>query len=204
MGYPYDRRVASIALGEWKTERQRRLAQAWFFAATARGGVGQNWRLDQAHSLLVVRLTAEFQGFARDLHDEASDYMSTAVARGNAPLETTLRTRFTTGRKVDVGNPNPGALGTDFGYLGLVLWSALQTHDARASDWNNALDQLMAARNAIAHSDEAKLAGLKANGFKINKTQLKKSEQALDRLATAMDRVVGAYLGRLLGGAPPW
>src|SRR4051812_24756854 len=111
MDYTYDRRVPSNALGLWTTERQRRLDLAWSFADAARGGPGQTWRLHQAHSMLVVRLTAEFQGFTRDLHDEASDYLAKAVSLGNAPLAAILRQRFTTARKLDVGNPIPGALG---------------------------------------------------------------------------------------------
>src|SRR6266851_2196672 len=68
----------------------------------------------RAYALL---LTAQFQGFCRDLHSECIDQM----IHGITPpmLYAIVQDEFLWNRKLDLGNPNAGNIGTDFGRLGI-------------------------------------------------------------------------------------
>ncbi len=111
---------------------------------------------------LVLRLAAEFQGFARDLHDLACDTFASWTAATRPVIESVVRTRLREARSLDRGNAHPGSLGSDFGRFGLDLWSTLAARDPSSTVHNRSLDRLNAARNAVAHDDEAALAVLRA------------------------------------------
>jgi hypothetical protein len=62
-------RVASKALALWRTERTRHLDELLGAHRLVGGtGRGRRWRTSALNEALVLRLAAEFQGFARDLH----------------------------------------------------------------------------------------------------------------------------------------
>ncbi|WIY05831.1 hypothetical protein QRX60_19030 [Amycolatopsis mongoliensis] len=126
------------------------------------------------------------------------------MAAGNVPLESVLRVQLTANRYLDKGNATSGNLGSDFLKIGLQLWPAIYMGFPQARGWNRELDQIVHVRNAIAHVDEVKLAALRADGYSINLTQLKKSVKTIEALVAAMDDVVADYLNQLLGGGRPW
>lgn len=68
---------------------------------------------DELNHALVLRLASEFQGYSRDLHNEAGLVLTRSVAPGNQQLQDNLRIPYTANRKLDQGNADPGSLGAD-------------------------------------------------------------------------------------------
>ncbi|GAA1519762.1 hypothetical protein GCM10009677_61350 [Sphaerisporangium rubeum] len=154
--------------------------------------------------MLVLKLAAEFQGFARDLHDEAVDYFAVHVANGKAAVETILRERMTSERNLDKKNAQADSLLNDFGRLGLTLWSALERADRQAQSWRTELTKFNQMRNALAHDDQARVHLLRQQGYRLDHSTVQTWERTLDSLAQTMDDVVGDYLSALLGVGRPW
>lgn len=96
-------------------------------------GPGRRWVTDELNHALILRLASEFQGFARDLHDEAGLFIARSLAPGNQQLQDSLRIPYTLHRKMNQGNADPGTLGNDFGLFGMVLWG---------DRWKSSLDGL--------------------------------------------------------------
>jgi hypothetical protein len=80
--------MTSKALTNWQTDRAIRLDRL----EVAHGAVGGRLLAGGLSRALVLQLTAEFQGFARDLHDEASRALATALAQGDPERRERLRT----------------------------------------------------------------------------------------------------------------
>jgi hypothetical protein len=84
--------------------------------------------------MLVITLAAEFQGFARDLHDDGTSALLSGSEDG-VPIPATLvavvRPLLSSNRRIDRGNADPSALGEDFGRFGLSWWMALTALDPR-------------------------------------------------------------------------
>lgn len=159
--------VVSRALGSWRTVRTTRVGElrAAHRAIGGQGG-GRRWRTGQVNRSLTLTLAGEFQGFCRDLHDQAVDHFVAEASGASAPLSAVLRSALTRDRSLDRGNANPGNLGRDFELLGLRLWDAINTAEPqRGPDWNKSLGQLNKARNAIAHAQEGPLLVLRGDGY---------------------------------------
>jgi hypothetical protein len=119
-------------------------------------------------------------------------------------LQRILRARFTEGRKLDTGNPNPGNLGADFGRLGMELWTMVSTVDQRTTTRKKELEKLNSWRNAIAHQDVDPVRLRQLTG----KTKLGLKDVGLWRsacaaLATSFDRAVRDHVKALVG-VTPW
>lgn len=197
--------MPSAALASWQGLRRDRIRQLRSVHDAVRvPGPGRKWNTEQLNRALVLALAAEFQGFARDLHDLAADVFVTEAAHGNPTLARVLQRHLTVNRQLSRGNAQPGALGADFGRLGLELWDDLAANDQRATAWNRDLSRLNDARNAIAHAEEARLAALRAAGYPITLRQFILWRRALDGLASAMDDVTSSHLARLFSVARPW
>ncbi len=153
---------------------------------------------------LVLRLAAEFQGFASDLHDAACDVFAAWTVQGNPAVEHVVRSRLREGRDLDRGNAHPGSIGKDFGRFGFEVWPALALRDSSSSRHNQSLDRLNAARNALAHADEAAMAALRSEGFPLVLRTYQRWRHDLDALAGNLDAEVGAQLARLFGRPSPW
>lgn len=153
-----------------------------------------------------MRVAAEFQGYCRDLHDLAADEVAAAAGQLNGPLQLVVRGMLTEGRKLSSGNAGPGNLGSDFGRFGLSLWPELNARwPSRAVGWKGQLEALNGARNAIAHADQAKMAELVEQGYRLAQlSTIRRFHSSVNGLASGMDEVLGRYLYRLLGGTPPW
>lgn len=97
--------ASTTALNGWTGERATRLDELLDAHARVGGdGPGRRWRTTQPNRSLVLLLAAEFQGFARDLHGEASTTLADWAAAGNRPLEQVIESRITEGRQLDCGN----------------------------------------------------------------------------------------------------
>ena len=170
---------------------------------TAHGRVGgttrgRRYATQQINHAYAVLLSSQFQGFCRDLHSECADYLAKSVTP--AALQDVLSANLAAGRKLDVGNPNPGNRGADFNRYGLSFWSQVGVRDARNADRRNRLERLNAWRNAVAHQDfdPAKLGGT----VTLRLEAVRSWRRAADGLAVSFDAVMRSHLNTLTGSRP--
>jgi hypothetical protein len=197
--------VSSPALTQWQGERADRILEL-IDAHTQMGGtgVGRRWRTQQLNWALILRLAAEFQGFARDLHLLGAETFSELAAPDNASLARMIRNTILKKRQLDAGNADSGTLAGDFGRLGIDLWDRLRRRNRVNEDRKFKLDQLNKARNAIAHDNQAKFAELEAEGWRLHLHDVRDWRSCLGALAGDMDYVVGNHLSTVFRVAPPW
>jgi hypothetical protein len=192
--------MASRPYAIWSTSRSEQLDEMRA-AHTAIGGSarGRRYATQQINRAYLVLLSSQFQGFCRDLHSEAVDALVRAITPTS--LRTIVRARFTDGRKLDIGNPTPGNLGSDFGRLGMDFWP--EVHELHR--WNARrqahLEAINAWRNAVAHQDfdPAELGGV----TELRLAQVVNWRSVCNALAVAFDLAVARHVERVVG-ARPW
>lgn len=195
--------MSSQALTDWRLVGLARLAELEAVHAQATGSArGRRWGTTQLNRSLFIVLVAQFQAYARRLHDQAIDLHVAAAVPGQRLLVHTLLTQ---GRKLDTQNPRRAALGSDFGRLGFGFIDDLKAAAPSAAAELDALEELIDYRNAIGHGDESAIASIEAIGrIKATKSSYRKYRQMIDRLAGRMDEVVADQLSALLGVNRPW
>ncbi|MBO0881057.1 MAG: hypothetical protein J2P17_12065, partial [Mycobacterium sp.] len=177
---------------------------------------GRKYNTKHLNRTLFVALSAEFQGFCRDLHEDAAIHIAESIETvpGNAKVvpvvldalvqeRTVAHKKPTKGRRLDKGNANLDALSTDFSVLGMDLWVEVSKHYPKmAPKWRKTLDSLNYVRNGVAHSDAEKLAAAhREHGLTLNTFRAWRS--SVNGVAHALDKVVGTYLLDLTG-IHPW
>jgi hypothetical protein len=196
--------VVSIALSDWRRIRAERLDRL-LDAHIAVGGsrAGRRWATEELNHAILLRLTSEFQGFCRDLHDEAADACARTYAPADPGLQLVAKIPYVRTRRLNRGNAEPGCLDQDFELFGMKLWPRLaERYPTKGDDWRRKLQLLNTARNGIAHDDADKLAQVTAAGWSLNLADIRRWRAALDGLAAGMDHVVRRYLHELLKVAP--
>jgi hypothetical protein len=197
--------VSSSALLEWQGQRAEHLNELLLAHGLVGGsGQGRRWRTEALNYALVLRLAAEFQGFARDLHDLSCGTFANWAAPANLAVQNVIRNRLIQDRQLEKGNAQPGGLGSDFGRFGFQLWPALAIRTDKSNTYNKSLERLNDARNGIAHADEAKLAKLRGEGFPIILATFRTWRGHLNGLAVSLDIEVSSQLANLFGRANPW
>lgn len=168
-------------------------------AGTRSSGPGSRAAAQQLVHSYVLALSAQFQGFCRDLHDEAVRHIASLIPV--APLADLVGYELVVGRRLSTGNPNPGNLGADFRRLGLDLWDALVSHAPRIETDRHALESLNVWRNAIAHQDldPVRLGGRAS----LTILTVRRWRATCDRISRSLDAVVRAQLVSL-GVRAPW
>jgi hypothetical protein len=161
---------------------------------SGRGGFATR-QVNHAYALL---LSAEFQGFCKDLHRECTEHLLTVIPVG---LQDYVRKQFLLNRLLDRGNPNPGNIGADFARFGIKFWPAVTAAEPRAPDWQQLLERLNLWRNAIAHNDydPARL----GSRMVLTVAEVRSWRRACRRLAKVFDTVLYTYLSHTVG-TPPW
>lgn len=195
--------MASNALTAWGSTGRQRLKELEDLHVQATGSQpGRRWNTQQFNRGLFIALVAQFQLFARSLHDEAVDvHVGLAVAAQQG----VLRNLLVQGRKLDTGNPRKSSLGHDFGRLGFAFVDSIESTSPTGADDLTSLDHLVTFRNAIAHGNETEIkAMVAAGGIKETKTSFRAYLKIADRLAGTMDDVVATKLAALLNVARPW
>ena len=167
-------------------------------------GRGRRGRTAALNEALLLRLAAEFQGFARDLHDLGCRQFASWASPSNKAVENVIRTRLSEARDLDRGNAHPGSIGKDFGRFGFEVWPALMKRDPSSATHTRSLDQLNMARNALAHADVAGIATLRSEGVSLVLNTYVKWRHDLDALAANLDAELATQLGRLFGQPGPW
>jgi hypothetical protein len=199
------RSMASKALTRWHGARAARLddldASHRLVRIPSRGRLRRGTALNDAR---ILRLAAEFQGFTRDLHDEACEVFAQWSAPMNEHASGLIQEGLCLSRDVDRGNAHPGSLGKDFSRFGIDLWARMKIRDPLTPSHSGSLDQLNRARNAIAHADSNKLARLRSSGIPLVASTIRRWRHDLDALAVNMDREVGVQLGLIFGRSSPW
>lgn len=195
--------MSSDALVHWRTSGLARIGELEAVHASLTGtGPGRRWGTMQLNRSLFVALVSQFQGFCRDLHDDALRvYLDEANPRQRRNLDMQLRQ----GRRLDTRNPRRSTLGHDFGRLGLDIIGGLKQHGSMTETRLTSLDQVVDFRNAITHGEEATIEQIEANGsVRSTKRSFQRHRRALDNLAGTMDRVVAAQLARFMEIELPW
>ena len=154
-------------------------------------------QINQAYTML---LSAQFQGFCRDLHSECANWLVLPLIEPE--LRETLRENLVFGRRLDRGNPNPGNIGSDFNRLNLDFWALADARRPESSARRAVLEELNEWRNAIAHQDFA-ASMLRAGRPNLTLAQVRVWRKACDGLARTFDEVLQAHL-RALTGSAPW
>ncbi|HEY3789189.1 MAG TPA: HEPN domain-containing protein [Urbifossiella sp.] len=189
--------MPSAAYRHWKTVRAAILNDVEA-ALNAVGGSGRGRRLalQQINRAYAVLLSAEFQGFCRELHDECIDAIKSPIP---ASLQPIINREFAFNRLLDRGNPNPGNIGADFNRFGIKFWEELDKADSRVSAWKRSLEFLNDWRNAIAHHvyDVARLGTMV-----LRVHQVREWRTACDRLARTFDSILREHLESITGMRP--
>lgn len=194
--------MTSIALANWRSSGLGRLAELEGVHSLLGSGPGRRWGTTQLNRSLFLALMAQFQGYCRDLHDEAARVHVNSAIEGQ---KQTLHLLIRQGRRLDTHNPRRSVLGHDFGRLGFSLLEDLNGSGAATVGRLDLLDSLVDYRNAIAHGNEAAIAALEAEGrVKATKKSYMDHRLSLDRLAGTIDSTVAAGLARVLGIPQPW
>jgi len=197
--------MASTALTSWQGERRKHLDDLLDAHKLVGGPArGRRWRTAALNEALILRLAAEFQGFARDLHDQASDVFALWIAPSDPSVQRVVRNRLVEGRELERGNAHPGSVGRDFGRFGFEVWRELHRRDERTAEHNESLALLNDARNGLAHSDDAKIAALREKGHPLVLGTFRRWCRDLDALAANLDTETSSQLARLFDRQDPW
>jgi hypothetical protein len=195
--------VPSNSLARWRGPAQADLDDIVDAHATVAGTQrGRRAATAQVNQAYVMLLSSHFQRFCRDLHTEAIDHFVGALADPWA--RPVVVDRLTESRKLNLGNPNPGNIGSDFARLRCNVWPAMAQLDARTPGRRARLERLNRWRNAIAHQDFRSEGDLDLGG---GRTDLRFGDvedwrRACDQLAGTMDAAVAAELTALVGRSP--
>jgi hypothetical protein len=193
--------MPSLSLQRWFADRAITLDDIESAHRSVRGsGPGARAATQQINQAYAVLLSAQFQGFCRDLHSECVDLFVSPVV--NPDLRDMLRDNLCFGRKIDRGNPNPSNLGSDFGRFNLAYWPLVEAHRPRNPARKAALEELNDWRNAIAHhSFPASM--LRGGRPHLTLAQVQVWRKACDGLARSFEDVLRGHL-HILTGAVPW
>jgi hypothetical protein len=193
--------MPSSSLQHWFAERAAALADLENSHRSVRGsGPGARAAAQQINQAYTMQLSAQFQGFCRDLHSECAGCLVRRVA--DPDLRETMWNNFVFGRRLDRGNPNPGNIGADFNRLGLEFGPRIDAHRPENPDRRAALEELNEWRNAIAHQDFS-ASMLRAGRPNLTLAQVRLWRKACDGLARSFDEVLRDHL-RVTTGSGPW
>lgn len=192
--------MPSLALERWKTERTDALDSLVAVHGRVTGNKrGRQRATEHLNLSFFVSLAAEFQGFYRDLHDDAAVRFADSLTPGNGPQIPVVLSSIVRARKLDSGNAGPGNLGNDFAILGMTFWQDVKAqYPTRGVHWNKVLTSLNSVRNAVAHSDQAELQAARRE-HPLTLATFRRWRGSLNSAATGFDKVVDAYLVTLTG-----
>src|SRR5438874_8491654 len=107
----------------WKSGRSSDLDQFESIHKTiGKSGSGTQDARQQINQAYVLMLSAQFQGFCRDLHSEAVDFVVDSLQA--ISLRSLLQSEFQYGRRLDSGNPTEQNIRSDFKRLGFDIWNS--------------------------------------------------------------------------------
>ena len=190
--------MPSYSLNRWTSERSVALDEIENAHSSVGGSSrGRRYATQQINHAYATLLSAQFQGFCRDLHSECVD----AIVRRTPPgLRSYILPQFLWGRSLDRGNPNPGNIGMDFGRFGIAFWARVRADHHLNERRKQYLEELNTWRNAIAHQDfdSVKLGGTTV----LHVATVRQWRSSLGSLAISFDNVMVSYLQSMIGESP--
>lgn len=196
--------VPSSALDHWETVRRARIDELYGAHESVGGrGPGRRTATEQLNWALTLRLSGEFQGYVRDLHDEAVEVVMARSYRLTAELESVINNLLTLNRQISTKNPTASTLQQDFARFGFRVLDEVKARYRRGERWLKVLEDLNRARNGVAHADTIKIAQV-TGGRSLVLSMVKQWDGSLRSLSRALDRITSEKLAVLTGGRPPW
>lgn len=194
--------MPSRALGIWVGEQAAELDELLDVHEAVGGtGPGRRYTTTQVNHAYLMAVAAQFQGFCRNLHSEASDFVVSVVEP--AAFQNLVSAALTQGRQLDRGNATGSSIGADFGRFDMAVWDDVYALSARNRARRTNLDQLIAWRNSIAHRSElSKQNKALVAGTTPTLKYVRRWRAACDQLAQALDVAVGDHLEALAGDRP--
>src|SRR5262249_38020083 len=114
--------MPSQSLQTWLTDRRQALDELENALRRVGGaGRGRRYVTQQINYAYAVLRSSQFQEFCRDLHRACIDHLVQWVTP--VGLRAGFEESLLLSRKLDMGNPNPGNIGSDFGRFGFDFWS---------------------------------------------------------------------------------
>jgi hypothetical protein len=128
----------------WQSDRAAVLDNLVAIHTKITGGQrGRQTATEHLNLALLVRLASEFQGFSRDLHDNATVRLVAGLSGEDKARVRIFSAALVRERKLDRGNASPGNLGNDFSILGIELWSEIYVrYPIKGKKWNSVLTEL--------------------------------------------------------------
>jgi hypothetical protein len=195
--------MTSPALGAWQSNR---LAGIDRFIAAHPASIGSATDpavAQQFTGALVQCVASEFQGYCRDLHDDAVEAVLGTIMTSDSPLRVVLMNGLILDRGLDRRSADPATIGHDFARLGLDLWRALTaSRPDDASTWRSGLVLLHRARNGVSHDDQRALAEVEASGWPMRISTVRRWRKLVDEAVTAMDDEVSKEIAELINKNP--
>jgi hypothetical protein len=188
------------ALRKWRSNRLTRLDLVLAAHPHAAGSRTDPAVAPEWTRALVLIVASEFQGFCRDLHDDAAE----AIARGVVSDDRRIRDIIISGLTVNRGLNRRGAdvqtLEDDFLRLGMALWPSLsKQHPIAAPVWLEALRYLHKARNGVVHDDLTSVAIAQAAGWTLQIDTVRRWRKLVNEIAEAMGCIVNQELAESFG-----
>ncbi len=188
--------MSSESLRRWTTLRLPALDEIEDAHVSVGGSErGRRYATQQINYAYVAILSAQFQGFCRDLHSESVDYLISVVP---VALQRTIRAEFLLNRAIDRGNPHPGGIGADFNRLGVEFWSEVCKLHAYNQRRRELLQEMVDWRNAIAHQEFQGVGGDPT----LHLSAVRSWRRVANALAKYFDLVMRGHLGGWLGSSP--
>ena len=192
--------MTSSALATWRSSRLDRIDRLLAAHPDSAGSTTGPAAADELTEALVVRLASEFQGFCRDLHDDAIEAVIKSLPVRSSAMYSMLMEGLISGRGLDRRSADPKTVGDDFDRLGLSLWGALaMSRPASVAAWREALVLLHRARNGVAHADHRALAAVQAAGWPVRLETVRRWRKLLDEIAEALDDAFIMEIDDLIG-----
>ena len=192
--------MPSVAVTRWFSSRAAALDEVeGAHRAVGGAGPGRRFATQQINHAYAILLSAQFQGFCRDLHTECINLLVRAMTA--PPIRATIRAEFLLNRKIDRGNPSPGNIGADYNRLGIDFWPEVGGYHARNADRRATLEELNSWRNAIAHQDFVGVA-IPSGRTGLHLADVVAWRRVCDGLVKSFDEVMRVYLRRTMGSSP--
>ena len=183
--------MVSTALIRWQTSRSAALDRLILARETALIANSDPALPNELTHVLITRLAAEFQGFCRDLHDEATNiFVENSHIKPN--LVEIYKTALVSKRLLEYGNANWRNIGSDFVRIGFPV-GVVEFASQLSRKPSHTLGELIAARNAIVHSDQTKIDSLNPPAEFSTFTQWRAE---VDQLAVVLDYELIQYLAK--------
>ncbi len=192
--------MTSPALVTWRSSRLPRLDRMIAVHPETSGSrTDPVVALEWTHAL-VLRLASEFQGFCRDLYDDAAVAVARELAESNKRARAMILAALKVDRSLNRGSADFNNLARDFARFQIKLWDALANrHPAAASTWKKSLESLHSARNGVVHDELDKLRAVESQGWAMEVASVLRWRNLLDVIVEAMDDLLDAEISKLFG-----